>query len=440
MKSPSLLLTLLTALLVLPLTGIGQTCPGSPGCVDETFGIGGMNIVSPPAIPLGGYGYGSVMQSDGKIVALISVASSEYRNALVRFTADGQIDTAFGDGGFAYVTWSTPNPGAVFNIEKQIVNSEERFVLIGGGGNCTGNPLTCARMERWTNAGLRDTSFGSNGVVSFAVSISNAICWGSGMQSDQKIVTSCGSGTSSTVFRFNANGSADNTFGKKGVSQANTGIIFRRFQALSSGKILGVGNYSGDAAVARFNSNGTLDTSFGIAGKRVVDIAGNQDFFIDLAIDASGRIVVSGEAMIGGSTPSYYDALLMRFTSNGTTDTSFGTGGKTLFNNGGGQDEFGQVAIQPDGKIVVAGESRIPGNRADWIVARFDTNGALDPGFASTGWLLKEFYGAYDFANGVMLQADSGCGGCLKLVVTGGVFTGTLSTDPKFTAAVRFLL
>src|SRR4051794_27558113 len=90
-----------------------QTCPGSPGCLDETFGIGGLVITSPPLATDTSLSSGAqdmVFQSDGKIVMVANAGDSTgaFRSALVRFTADGSLDASFGNGGYAYVSWSTP--------------------------------------------------------------------------------------------------------------------------------------------------------------------------------------------------------------------------------------------------------------------------------------------------------------------------------------------
>jgi len=412
----------------------GQSCPGSPGCLDTTFGIGGQNIVSPPANLAGGSGMQSVVQSDGKIVALINAADpgTSFRNALVRFTPDGQIDATFGTGGFAYVTWSAPNAGLAFSIAIQVAGGEERFVLSGGGGSCTGQTVSCQRVERWTNSGVRDSTFGTNGVVSFKTTSATTVCWPSAIQADQKILVSC----DSTLYRFNSNGSVDNTFGKKGVSQANSGIVFKKLLLLAGGKILGGGSASGNAAVGRFNSNGSFDTSFGNGGKTTIDIAGFPDHILDMAVDPAGRIVAVGEAMIGGNHANYDDALILRLNSNGQLDTTFGTGGKVTFDISARQDEFTSVALQSDGKIVVAGEGRAPGTPEDWLVARFNSNGSFDPTFGNSGWFLQEYFGDRDHASTVNLVADPGCGGCAKLVVSGSARTATAS----FTAVARYSL
>jgi uncharacterized delta-60 repeat protein len=153
------------------------------------------------------------------------------RNSIVRLTVGGNVDTTFGVGGFRDVVWSAPNGGIASTIATQVVQTgigpEERLV-IAGGFPCGRN--SCLRIERYTNAGTLDTSFGSNGVSS--LNFSPSLCE-SATQPDQKVLFACGD----NVARINSNGSADSSFGKNGVFQAKTGLFIRSLSVLSNGRI-----------------------------------------------------------------------------------------------------------------------------------------------------------------------------------------------------------
>ena len=107
MKTITLQLNLVVLALVLSINAYTQTCPGSPGCLDPTFGSGGMNVISPPLAddPLYNSALDMVFQNDGKIMILARAkdAASSFQTVLVRFTVDGQLDASFATGGFLYI-------------------------------------------------------------------------------------------------------------------------------------------------------------------------------------------------------------------------------------------------------------------------------------------------------------------------------------------------
>jgi uncharacterized delta-60 repeat protein len=138
------------------------------------------------------------------------------------------------------------------------------------------------------------------------------------------------------------------------------------------GKIVAAGNANNgsndDFALARYNADGSLDTTFGTGGKVTTDFGGD-DAVLSLVLQADGKIVVAGEANIGA--PTYF--ALARYNANGTLDATFGTGGKATTTIGSTAIAHG-VALQADGKIVVAGESTVgtPGSNFDFTLARYN--------------------------------------------------------------------
>ncbi|HEV8367300.1 MAG TPA: hypothetical protein VGQ39_05045 [Pyrinomonadaceae bacterium] len=243
-----------TALFSVAANALAQTCAG---CLDPTFGGGGVVVTATTGPAIGSTEVDSVLQSNGQLVLLMTAANpgTTIRNSIGRLTADGNVDTTFGVGGFRDIVWSAPNGGIASTIAIQIVQTGsgpgERFV-IAGGFPC-GRNSSCLHIERYTNAGSLDTSFGSNGVST--LDFSPSLC-GSATQSDQKVLFACGD----NVARINSNGSADSSFGKNGISQAKTGLFIRTVTVLSNDRILGVGELpkgtNRDFAVARFNANG----------------------------------------------------------------------------------------------------------------------------------------------------------------------------------------
>src|SRR5439155_1103104 len=130
---------------------------------------------------------------------------------------------------------------------------------------------------------------------------------------------------------------------------------------------------------------GDLDPSFGAGGQVLTDFGGG-DGARALALQADGRIVVAGR-----SCPSTCDFALARYNPDGSLDPSFGSGGGVLTEFAGGGDASA-LAVQSDGKIVVAALSG-GGGRQDFALARYNPDGSLDPSFGSGGRVLTDFGG-----------------------------------------------
>src|SRR5437879_772843 len=124
---------------------------------------------------------------------------------------------------------------------------------------------------------------------------------------------------------------------------------------------------------------GSLDTSFGLTGRVVTPIGVSGDLGA-VALDSSGRIVVAGSTYNGTN----YDVAVVRYTTSGSLDTTFGGGGKVTTPMGTSNDEGQAVAIDSSGRIVVAGYS-FNGTNKDVAVVRYTASGGLDTTFGSGG-------------------------------------------------------
>jgi len=155
---------------------------------------------------------------------------------------------------------------------------------------------------------------------------------------------------------------------------------------------------------------GVLDTRFGDGGKVQTNISGGDDFGYDVAVQADGKIVMAGysQSAAGGD-----DFALVRYLADGSLDTSFSGDGKVTTNFHAFSDDYGySVAIQTDGKFVVAGATN-SGLGNDFGVVRYNTFGMLDTSFSSDGKQTVDFGGTDDLAYGVSVQADG------KILVAG---------------------
>jgi uncharacterized delta-60 repeat protein len=233
------------------------------------------------------------------------------------------------------------------------------------------------------------------------------------------------------VTRYNADGTLDLfSFGTGGKVTTNFGSFEDVAEAVAiqaDGKIVVAGTTYGpndapiisdrlsDFALARYNADGSLDTTFGTGGKVTTDVFGSPDIAADMLIQPDGKIVVVG---------SSHGITVARYNSNGSPDQTFGPpfgfARVTLDGNINNIDRADAVALQSDGKIVVAGQTKEPSsNFHRFTLVRFNTNGTLDSGFDGDGFAVVGFSAegsVIDSASGVAVQPDG------KIVACGFAF------------------
>jgi uncharacterized delta-60 repeat protein len=161
-----------------------------------------------------------------------------------------------------------------------------------------------------------------------------------------------------------------------------------------------------DFGLARYNPNGTLDATFGAGGRVTTDISGHlsADLVWAVALQPDGKLVVAGST----TGPSGEAFALARYMPSGGLDGSFGSSGRVTTSFGGDQDWAQAVAVQPDGKIVAAGKT---GNQCclgtfNFALARFNAGGTLDSAFGTGGKVTTDFAGGTDNAHALVIQAD----------------------------------
>ena len=276
--------------------------------------------------------------------------------------------------------------------------------------------LLCGFMTIQISAapGDLDPSFGSGGIVLPL----NLYAYAIAIQPDGKIVAAGEIGNTFAVARYNADGTPDSTFGSGGrviTAFGSGGSIATAIAIQSDGKIVAAGaNYYGfyeddpppnyDFFLARYNTDGSLDSTFGTGGKVTTTFSSANIGASDLAIQPDGKIVV---------VSSSAGFLLVRYNINGSLDNSFGTGGM-VSTNFGNNDFAYAVAFQSDGKIVAAGSDN-NSLTSNFALARYNTDGSLDASFGTSGKVITPSGSAYDIA----IQSDG------KIVAVGYSSTGT---------------
>ncbi len=217
-------------------------------------------------------------------------------------------------------------------------------------------------------------------------------------------------------------GDLDTTFGSGGIvttristgpgENAATGVAIQ-----SDGKIVAVGyapSTTYDFVVVRYTTSGTLDATFASGGIVTTSIGTGNDYARGVVIQPDGKIVVAGSAY-GGSN---LDFAVVRYTISGALDSTFGSGGIVTTPVGLDNDYANSVAIQPDGKIVVTG-STYNGSDRDIAVVRYTASGMPDSTFGTNGIVTTPIGSGNDYAGGVAIQPDG------TIVVAGSTDNGS---------------
>jgi uncharacterized delta-60 repeat protein/LPXTG-motif cell wall-anchored protein len=411
MRRPKeLLVSIATAMIcvaaVIPASSFSASASGiADGTLDTTFGTNGKvttNIGTQPSIDQALH---LAIQSDGKfIIAGDTNIGGSLDFAAVRYNADGTVDTTFGTGG--KVTADFANTGDNDYGKSVLIQSDGKILLIGHS-EMSGSVDFAA--VRFTTNGTLDNTFGNTGKATADIGNSSGDNVVSAtLQADGKILIVGSSYVNNewdfAIARFTTNGTLDNSFATGGKTTTDLGIHDwgNSVAVQTDGKIV-VAGYSGTAnrnelAIVRYNTDGTLDNTFGTGGK--VTIANESSEGYSVMLQADGKILVSGRAY-SDSTSSF---MVVRYNTNGSLDTTFGTGGKVTTDFGNNRSEAMAMTSQADGKIIVAGTA-IMGSTYAYAVVRYNTNGSLDTTFG-TGGKVTTVFDAISNAVSVALQAD----------------------------------
>ena len=262
------------------------------------------------------------------------------------------------------------------------------------------------------------------------------------VQSDLKIIqigtTVSNASRSLFVRRYTENGNIDAQYATGGVFLYVSSIQYISIhdaKLQTDGKLLIAGSINGDDGLSdvflvRLNANGSPDTDFGVNGIKVTSFSFNNDYAASLAIQPDGKILVSGSIydsrIICEQQINWYStASLIRFNSNGSVDSSFGTNGVILYASGNNWDLGKDIIVQPDGKILMlslsgyhCGCEKGYYGGIEWIcyrtyfhLQRYYSNGTLDDSFGINGSISDSTFSDYRvFAN---LQSDG------KILVSG---------------------
>ncbi len=271
----------------------------------------------------------------GALVALVSLVAPAAAAA-----APGDLDPAFGAAGKSVI--ALPGSQFVGGLALQADGS----IIVGGAGHPSSPDADFMAMRLLNPSGVLDASFGPSGTgVAYADLGSNEHGNAMLLQPDGRILLG---------------GDSDP-------------------------------NGTSDFAVVRLTPGGLLDTSYGLGtGGSLAGYGAEQEFGSDLAMQPDGRILISGQT---GTSPR--DLGVVRLLNpEGTFDTSFGGGSAGSFPDLGADERGGDIDLQPDGKIVLAGTTNYPDSSSDLVVTRLlNPQGTTDPGFGDGTKTVVDFGG-----------------------------------------------
>ena len=384
---------------------VALACGAVGGSLDTSFGSGGSQTLI--FGDLGDFAWALLRQPDGKLVASgRTKIGGEFGFAAARLSADGQPDLSFGGDGLATAQYNHD-----FGYSSAL-QSDGKLLISGDTWNFgRADDYLITRLHA---NGTLDMDFGTNGNV-----LLNFTSGDSGRSVAVKtggeivVAGTAGYTTSNADFaivQLDSSGALDPTFGTGGQVRTDFGVGndsvaggSRGLHVFASGKIVVAGAAATgtlqDFALAQYTSEGALDLSFDNDGKVVTELGGN-DIPVALVATQGDTLVVAGY-----STQAAEDLLaLVKYRADGSLDESFGDAGVSLTSVPGGGRIHGVVQTS-DGSLMVAGVMGPTGSQ-DLFLARFCSDGSLDPMFGTDGFVVEDLNGEDDAAYDLVLQDD----------------------------------
>jgi uncharacterized delta-60 repeat protein len=387
-------------LLVATLTLTTASAQALPGDLDPGFGSGGLvttdfDSTNDEAISVTSP-FGGKLLAVGQTDDLVNAGVTDF--GLVRYNADGTLDSSFGSGGLLRTPFSSTDSAAALAVAKLPVG----FVAAGHSGNDFA-------VARYLKDGSLDPSFDGDGKVTTSfggMSGAGAVV----RQTDGKIVAAGSASGEFALARYQTDGSLDPTFGSGGkvVTPIGTNDSIQALLLQSDGKLVAAGTSFGstdpDFALARYNTDGTLDSTFGTGGIVTTDFNSNSnDLGFDAVLQGDGKIVVAGESAL--------DVGLARYNTDGSLDSPFGSGGKVTTDLGADEARASGVGLDSSGNVVAGGT--LFSATKKFLVLRYTPSGTLDSTFGSGGEAFASFGAGVTEANAITIHQDG------KIVLAG---------------------
>jgi uncharacterized delta-60 repeat protein len=396
-----------------PAKGTARACAvrlTARGRLDRTVGLHGSAFLDPP-----GNRQSLVSQvvaaPGGRAVVVGSVGATNATDAfVVRINPDETLDSTFGpnnDGGGAY-PWT---PSAYLSGADSAFQRDGKILVVTSVSGQTPGQIVVTRFDV---AGTPDPRFGAKGTAFISVPETNYSCFSARVRIAIGaggrifvVATQVADDQPSHLFALHPDGSIDQSFGQDGHVDLSPLTGFSDPVLIVDGDRLLLGRAEGSTiALYRFNADGKYDASFGDAGRSAItpwlDRAPPRAmvYVSDIAIAPDGRIVIAGARgtrialPTTGHTDHASQFMLVRLTTTGRLDPTFGAGGIaiTTFPAHPYLGSAVAITILPDGRIL-AGGTAAENDRQFWgivasthmVLARYRRDGSLDPTFGQDG-------------------------------------------------------
>ncbi|MBC7885836.1 MAG: T9SS type A sorting domain-containing protein [Saprospiraceae bacterium] len=310
------------------------------------------------------------LQSNGKIVIAGWVHNgANFDIGLIRNNPDGSVDNGFGNSGKLIINMGSTEFGMVVKILPG-----DKILLVSRRYNGINSDIA---LMRFLPDGMTDTSFGVNGLSTMDFSGSHEYPYDCVLLNDGSIVVAGDSEKSGySVFfaaKFSKDGVPVSTFGNNGfvayqVGTDHNGVSSVKVQ--TDGKIV-IGGYAYEGsetsfALVRLSSDGTPDHTFGSGGSVTTDIRDGSEYISDIMIQNDGKILVSG---VGRGLVSNSDFAIARYLADGSSDMSFGVNG-LVFTDFGNTDMAANILPVSDDRFMIAGNA----DNVNLVMARYHNN------------------------------------------------------------------
>lgn len=341
----------------------------------------------------------------------------------------GTLDKTYGENGKAYAN------GEKLDAHAVAIQPDGK-IIEGGFGSVDSGTISGFYLTRFNTDGTVDKSFGKRGKVVTHISDRGSVLAAIGIQSSGRIVVAgtvlTDDGDANMLIRYLPNGTLDSSFG-----EGDSGIVIAPVQRFDDTKAIaiqaddkivvtgtttkGYYNYE-NAFVYRFTKNGKPDNTFGLKGRLVTKFNDYTEINA-IALQPDGKIVIAGDHYITSTK-----ALSIRYLTDGTQDSTFGVNGIATMGFGSSYTDckINSIAVQTDGKLVGGGYAQKSSEPANTALVRFTNNGGEDLTFGSNGTLITSF-GIYDSeAKKILLQTDG------KIIAVGQYYGFTYPDDDSF--------
>ncbi len=307
------------------------------GTLDTTFANHGMAIDSFPNSQTDVIKT-LLVQPDGKIVALGSTdtgfTAMEPFISMIRYKANGELDSTFGNNGKALFHFGAPTGG------KGLVMQPDGKLVIAGSRS---NRFMAARIN--TN-GTPDSSFGTYGYKSLII-------------------------------------------GTLPYDGANSVVLQSDGRIIIGGSIYNTTNYY--ACLVRLHPNGVVDSTFGTDGVVISLVNRRYDIINNLLIQPDGKIIASGFSLVSSGAYVDNEMFVIRYDTAGNTDNTFATFGILKLNPGSYDDKSSTSLLLPDGRILVGGYTTNTSHNPDYALYRINSDGTPDMSFGASGLVTTNF-------------------------------------------------